>query len=75
MSSDFRQIYDNSIKKPEDFWKEISEDIFWFKKPTQILNDLGEYKSQDPSFNIEQVHFFPLGGIKKAAEWAKEYSN
>ena len=44
-------------------------------KPTQILNDLGEYKSQDPSFNIEQVHFFPLGGIKKAAEWAKEYSN
>ena len=38
MSSDFRQIYDNSIKKPEDFWKEISEDIFWFKKPTQILN-------------------------------------
>ena len=44
-------------------------------KPTQILNDLAEYKSQDPSFNIEQVHFFPLGGIKKAAEWAKEYSN
>ena len=39
MSSDFRQIYDNSIKKPEDFWKEISEDIFWFKKPTQILNN------------------------------------
>ena len=38
MSSDFRQIYDNSIKNPEDFWKEISEDIFWFKKPTQILN-------------------------------------
>ena len=44
-------------------------------KPTQILNDLAEYKSLDPSFNIEQVHFFPLGGIKKAAEWAKEYSN
>ena len=44
-------------------------------KPTQILNDLTEYKSQDPSFNIEQVHFFPLGGIKKAADWAKEYSN
>ena len=33
--------------------------------PTQILNELAEYKSIDPKLNIEQVHFFPLGGIKK----------
>ena len=38
MNSKFKKIYENSIKNPEKFWKEISEDIFWFKKPTKILN-------------------------------------
>ena len=44
-------------------------------KPTQILSDLANYKAQDSSFNIEQVHFFPLGGIKRAAEYVEEFSN
>ena len=35
---DFREIYEKSIKNHEDFWKSLSEDIFWFKKPTKILN-------------------------------------
>ena len=38
MSKKFEQIYNKSITKPEEFWREISEDIFWFKKPTKILN-------------------------------------
>ena len=38
MSSKFNEIYENSIKNPEKFWHEASEDIFWFKKPTKILN-------------------------------------
>ena len=38
MNKKFEQIYKNSITKPEEFWREISEDIFWFKKPTKILN-------------------------------------
>ncbi len=38
MSSDFKQIYEASIKKPEEFWQNVSEDVFWFKKPTKILN-------------------------------------
>ena len=38
MSKKFEQIYNKSIAKPEEFWREISEDIFWFKKPTKILN-------------------------------------
>ena len=38
MSFKFKEIYDNSIKNPEDFWKNVSDDIFWFKKPTKILN-------------------------------------
>ena len=43
--------------------------------PTQILNELAEYKSIDPKLNIEQVHFFPLGGIKKTADWVSEVQN
>ena len=38
MSSKFNQIYQKSIKNPEKFWQAASEDIFWFKKPTKILN-------------------------------------
>ncbi len=38
MSSTFKQIYETSIKNPEEFWQKVSEDVFWFKKPTQILN-------------------------------------
>ena len=44
-------------------------------KPTQILNELAAYKSEDPELNIEQVHFFPLGGIKKTADWVAEVQN
>jgi len=38
MTAKYNEIYENSIKNPEEFWQEISEDIFWFKKPTKILN-------------------------------------
>ena len=41
-------------------------------KPTQMLTDLSEYKSKDPTLNIEQVHFFPIGGIKQTTDWLKE---
>ena len=34
----FKEIYDKSIKKPDEFWREVADDIFWFKKPTKILN-------------------------------------
>ena len=38
MSKNFQEIYNKSIENPEEFWKNNSEDIFWFKKPTKILN-------------------------------------
>ena len=38
MKSEFDKIYEESIKNPEKFWHEVSNDIFWFKKPTKILN-------------------------------------
>ena len=42
-------------------------------KPTQILNELADHKSKDPEFNIEQVHFFPIGGVKQTVDWLEEY--
>ena len=42
-------------------------------KPTQILNELAEYKSKEPEFNIEQVHFFPIGGIEQTVDWLEEF--
>ena len=38
MTQKYKEIYQESIKNREDFWKEISNDIFWYKKPTKILN-------------------------------------
>ena len=44
-------------------------------KPTKMLNDLSEYKSKDPTLNIQQVHFFPIGGIKQTTDWLEEVLN
>ena len=44
-------------------------------KPTQMLNELSEYKSKDPTLNIEKVHFFPIGGIKQTSDWLEEVLN
>ena len=41
-------------------------------EPTTIISELAEYKENHNDFNIEQVHFFPLGGTKTTAKWAKE---
>lgn len=41
-------------------------------EPTEVLSALAAYKAANPAFGIEQVHFFPLGGIKTNAEWVTE---
>ncbi len=38
MKDSFNKIYQESIQNPEKFWQNVSEDIFWFKKPSKILN-------------------------------------
>ena len=38
MSQKYNEIYEKSIKKEKFFGKEVSNDIFWYKKPTKILN-------------------------------------
>ena len=34
----YKKVYNQSIKDKEGFWKNVSEDIFWYEKPTNILN-------------------------------------
>ena len=41
-------------------------------EPTDVLTKLAAHKAANPDFNITNVHFFPLGGIKTNAEWAIE---
>ena len=41
-------------------------------KPTNIITELATYKANNPTFNIEKVHFFPLGGIKQVSDFVKE---
>ena len=41
-------------------------------EPTEVLSGLAAHKAANPDFGIEQVHFFPLGGIKTNAQWVTE---
>lgn len=41
-------------------------------EPTEVLEGLAAHKAANPGFGIEQVHFFPLGGIKTNAQWVTD---
>ena len=41
-------------------------------EPTEFVSELAAHKAQNPDFGIEQVHFFPLGGIKTNAQWVTD---
>ena len=41
-------------------------------EPTEFISGLAAHKAANPNFGIEQVHFFPLGGIKTNAAWVTE---
>lgn len=40
--------------------------------PNEVIAELAAHKAANPDFNITNVHFFPLGGIKTNANWAIE---
>ncbi len=42
-------------------------------EPTEVLEALAAHKAANSGFGIEQVHFFPLGGIKTNATWVTEH--
>ena len=39
-------------------------------EPNDVISELAAHKAANPDFNITNVHFFPLGGIKTNANWA-----
>ena len=41
-------------------------------EPTEFVAELAAHKAKTPGFGIEQVHFFPLGGIKTNAQWVTD---
>ncbi len=41
-------------------------------EPTEVLADFAAYRADHPDGPIEQVHFFPLGGIRANADWIQE---
>ena len=38
MTSKYQDIYQRSIQNAESFWSDVAKDIFWYKKPSNILN-------------------------------------
>ncbi|SEQ84552.1 5,10-methylenetetrahydrofolate reductase [Thalassovita taeanensis] len=42
-------------------------------EPTDVVAELAAHKAANLAFNIESVHFFPLGGIKTNAAWATQH--
>ncbi|WP_438363125.1 methylenetetrahydrofolate reductase [Nioella halotolerans] len=61
-----------SLKVLQKRAKDVTKLLMPFE-PNEILNDLAAHKAANPDFNIESVHFFPLGGIKTNAQWAIDH--
>ena len=57
-----------SIKVLQKRAKDITKLLLPYE-PNEVINALAIHKSKNPNFNIEKVHFFPLGGTKTTANW------
>ncbi|MEO3999586.1 methylenetetrahydrofolate reductase [Mesorhizobium sp. CAU 1732] len=44
-------------------------------EPTEIVSELARYKAARPDSLIENLHLFPLGGIRNAADWMNEHNS
>ncbi len=58
-----------SLKVLQKRAKDVTKLLLPFE-PTDLVTELANHKAANPNFNIERVHFFPLGGIKTNANWA-----
>jgi len=50
--------------------KDIKKLLLPFE-PNEFLETLTLHKENNPDFNITNIHFFPLGGIKTTSNWIK----
>ena len=39
------------------------------QEPDRLVRDLARYAATDPACGIKGVHMYPLGGLKKSADW------
>ncbi|WP_050930412.1 methylenetetrahydrofolate reductase [Aestuariivita boseongensis] len=60
-----------SLKVLQKRAKDVSKLLLPFE-PTEVIGELAAHTAANPDFNITNVHFFPLGGIKTNANWAIE---
>ena len=60
-----------SLKVLQKRAKDVSKLLLPFE-PNDVVAELAAHKAANPDFNITNVHFFPLGGIKTNANWAIE---
>ncbi|MFQ6017932.1 MAG: metFprotein [Kiloniellaceae bacterium] len=37
--------------------------------PDRLILDLARYKANDPDCGIRQIHVYPLGGLRRSAQW------
>ncbi|MCA8868025.1 MAG: methylenetetrahydrofolate reductase [Rhodobacteraceae bacterium] len=51
--------------------KDVTKLLMPFE-PGSFLADLAAHRAKNPDFNITNVHFFPLGGIKANTTWTLE---
>ena len=63
-----------SLKVLQKRAKDVKKLLLPFE-PNDFLETLAEHKKANPSFNITNVHFFPLGGINVNASWIKSATN
>jgi methylenetetrahydrofolate reductase (NADPH) len=38
--------------------------------PDKLIVDLARYRAEDPKCGIDTAHMYPLGGLKKSADWS-----
>ncbi len=62
-----------SIKVLQKRAKDITKLLLPYE-PESIITELAEYKMNNPDFNIEQVHFFPLGGVKQVTNFVTKFA-
>ena len=58
-----------SLKVLQKRAKDVTKLVLPFE-PTEVLTELAAHKAAHPDFNVTNIHFFPLGGIKTNANWA-----
>ena len=60
-----------SLKVLQKRAKDVTKLLLPFT-PNVVIAELAAHKAANPDFNVTNVHFFPLGGIKTNAKWVTD---